>query len=56
MDVEFGPVIVTGYTADSRGDAISQILNCLREVLESRDSYNTGGVDMTRVEITIKVE
>lgn len=56
MDVQFGPVIVKGYTANDKGDAISQILDCLRNVLHSRDGYNTNGYDMTEVQITIEVK
>lgn len=57
MDVQFGPVIVTGYTVGQDiPDALQEILDALQNVVYRSDQYNTSNHGMRKVTLTVEVE
>lgn len=53
MQVTYGAVVIEGYTPDSHGGAIHQIIDALKNVVYDSDAWNTDNRDMTKVRITI---
>jgi len=53
MRINYGSVIVEGYTPDQAGSTIQHIIDALENVVYDSDAWNTDNRDMTRVRITI---
>ena len=57
MDVQFGPVIVTGFViGDDVSEALKRILDALDPEIYRSDEYNTYNHGMRKVIVTVEVE
>lgn len=55
MDITYGDVVINGYLANEHGDPIAQVIKAMEDITYSRDGFNTGGYQMTKVKLTISI-